>query len=154
MNSACPNAETASGETQGRGGGSAIPGNLIHIATLVFEGVFGVFTLYAAYSLFMWTPPTLAKAGEAMGMPRWFWLLAGTVATVGAAALFTGLVDPVVGALAALWMVAYFVVASMLRIARNDLGNIAPALVFLALAILLAALRWSDLTPALALIGR
>lgn len=130
-----------------------MPGNLIYIATLIFEGVFGLFTAYAAYSLFMWTPPAIAKAREAMGMPRWFWLLAGTVAVIGAGALFVGLVEPVIGALAALWMVAYFIVASTLHIARNDLGNIAPALVFLVLAIGLAALRWGDLTPALALIG-
>lgn len=125
-----------------------------HVAILIFEGLFGLFTAYAAYSLFAWTPPALAKAREALNIPRWFWLLAGTVATIGAAGLFIGIVAPVIGALAALWMVAYFIVASTLHIARNDLGNIAPALVFLALAILLAALRWGDLTPALALIGR
>lgn len=120
---------------------------VIHIGTLILEAIFGVFSAYVAYSLFAWTPPALAKAREALLLPRWFWLLAGTVATLGAAGLFVGLVAPAVGAVAAFWMVAYFIVASLTHLLRNDARNIAPALVFLVVAIGLAALRWGDLAP-------
>lgn len=127
-------------------------GSVTHIGALIFEGVFGLFTAYAAYSLFAWTPPAMAKTREELHLPRWFWILAGIVAAIGAAGLFTGLANPLVGALAAVWMVAYFVVASLVHITRNDIGNIAPALVFLVLAAGLTALRWSDLSPVLHLL--
>lgn len=124
-------------------------GSVAQIGTFIFEGVFGLFAAYAAYSLFSWTPPAVAKSREAMRLPRWFWLLAGTVATIGAVGLLVGLMNPLVGALAAVWMVCYFVVAIGLHIVKKSLGDIAPAIVFLALAIGLTALRWGDLAPVL-----
>lgn len=123
--------------------------SVIHIGTLIFEGVFGLFAAYASYSLFAWTPPAIAKAREAMNMPRWFWLLAGTVAAIGAIGLFAGFLNPLVGALGAVWMVCYFVVATGLHVAKRSLNDIAPAIVFLVLAIGLTALLWGDLTPVL-----
>lgn len=122
-------------------------GSVVQIGTLIFEGLFGLLTAYTAYTLFAWTPPAITKARDAMRLPRWFWLLAGTVATIGAVCLLTGLVVPVVGALAAIWMIAYFVVATGVHVVRNSMGDIAPAIVFLVLAIGLTALRWSDLAP-------
>jgi len=124
--------------------------SVVQIGTLIFEGVFALFTVYAAYSLFTRTPPALAKQREAMRLPRWFWLLAGTVATIGAAGLFTGLVNPLVGGLAAVWMVCYFIVAALVHITRNAVRDIAPALVFLAISAALVAVHWSDLAPLLA----
>ena len=85
-------------------------------------------------------------------MPKWFWLLAGTVAAIGAIGLFAGLVNPLVGALAAVWMVCYFIVAASVHVLRNSLGDIAPAIVFLVLAVGLTALRWGDLAPVLHLL--
>lgn len=124
-----------------------------HVAILIFEALLGVFTAYAAYSLFTWTPPSLAKTREALGMPKWFWLLAGTVATIGAAGLFVGLAVPVIGALAALWMVAYFIVATLTHVTHRDFANVAPAVIFLVICAGLAALRWGDLAPMLSAIG-
>ena len=123
-----------------------------HLAILIFEALLGVFTAYAAYSLFMQTPPSLAKARAALGIPRWFWLLAGVVATLGAAGLFVGLIVPVVGAVAALWMVAYFIVATLTHVTHRDFANVAPALIFLVVFVGLAALRWGDLAPILPLL--
>lgn len=119
---------------------------------LAFEALFGIFMAFTSYTLFAWTPASLAKAREALHIRRWFWLLAGIVAAIGAAALFAGLVIPVVGGLAALWVVAYFVVASLTHITHKDMAHVAPALVFLAIAILLVVLRWGDLAPLLRLI--
>jgi hypothetical protein len=123
--------------------------SVIHIGTLIFEGLFGVFAAYAAYSLFSWTPPAVAKSREAMNLPRWFWLLAGTVATLGAIGLFVGFVVPSVAGLAAVWMTCYFLVAIGLHVVKHSLGDIAPAIVFLALSVGLTALRWGDLAPVL-----
>ncbi len=121
-----------------------------HLAILIFEALMGLFTAYSAYSLFAWTPASIAKAREALHIGRWFWLLAGVVATFGAAGLFTGLAVPVVGALAALWMVAYFIVAALVHITHRDIANLAAPLIFLVIFVSLAALRWSDMAPLLA----
>jgi hypothetical protein len=123
-----------------------------HLAILIFEGLLGLFTAYTAYSLFSWTPVSIAKARDAMHIARWFWLLAGAAATIGAAGLLTGLASPVVGALAALWMVAYFIVAALTHITHHDMANLAMPLIFLAIFVALAVLRWSDLAPVLALV--
>jgi hypothetical protein len=123
-----------------------------HLAILIFEAFLGLFTAYTAYSLFSWTPASIAKARDALHIGRWFWLLAGVVATIGAAGLFTGLAFPVAGALAALWMVAYFIVAALTHITHRDMANLAMPLIFLAIFVALAVLRWSDLAPVLALV--
>jgi uncharacterized membrane protein YphA (DoxX/SURF4 family) len=123
-----------------------------HLGILIFEGLLGLFTAYTAYSLFSWTPASIAKARDALHIARWFWLLAGVVATLGAAGLLTGLAVPVVGALAALWMVAYFIVAALTHITHRDMANVGMPLIFLVIFVALAVLRWSDLTPVLALV--
>ena len=124
-----------------------------HIATLVLEGLLGLFSAYAAYSLFSSTPPSVAKMREALRYPRWYWVLAGCVATVGALGLFVGLAVPVIGALAAAWMVAYFVVAMLTHILRLDLKSLGMPLVFLLVFGGLLLLRWSDATPILSAVG-
>ncbi|HZC07845.1 MAG TPA: DoxX family protein [Ktedonobacterales bacterium] len=123
-----------------------------HLAILIFEALLGLFTAYAAYSLFSGTPASIAKSREALGIGRWYWLLAGTVATIGAAGLFVGLAVPVVGASAALWMVCYFIVATLTHVTHRDMKNAGLPLIFLLVCAALAALRWSDFAPALALI--
>ncbi len=124
-----------------------------HIATLVFEGLLGLFSAYAAYSLFTATPPSMAKARAALRYPRWYWVLAGCVASVGAIGLFVGLAIPVIGAAAAAWMVAYFVVALCTHLVRLDLKSLGMPLVFLAICSGLLLLRWSDATPILSAVG-
>ena len=102
--------------------------SLLQIATLLFEALLGLFSAYTAYSLFAWTPPSLAKAREALHYPRWYWVLAGCVATIGALGLLVGLFLPVIGALAAAWMVAYFVVATLrISCARISRGLRCPS---------------------------
>ena len=73
--------------------------SLLQIVTLLFEALLGLFSAYTAYSLFSWTPPSIAKAREALHYPRWYWLLAGCMATIGALGLLVGLFLPVIGAL-------------------------------------------------------
>lgn len=128
-----------------------MPSTLLHAATLIFEAVLGLFTVFTAYSLFAQAPASIAKAREALHIPRWYWLLAGCVATLGAVGLLTGLVSPVIGALSALWMVAYFVVAALTHVTHRDTANVALPLVFCVVFIVLAALRWGDLAPLLTL---
>lgn len=64
--------------------------------------------------LFRWTPASIAKARDALHIARWFWLLAGVVATIGAA---------------------------LTHITHHDMANIAMPLIFLAIFVALAALR-------------
>jgi len=125
-----------------------------HIAALVLEGLLGLFFAYAAYTLFAWTPPSVTKARDALRYPRWWWVLAGVTATIGAAGLLVGLGAPEVGALAALWGCAYFVVAGLSHLVRGDVrGFFMYPLIFLVLCVGLVVLRWSDLAPVLALVG-
>ncbi len=124
-----------------------------HIATLIFEALLGAFTAYAAYSLFAQTPPSIAKARAALHYPRWYWVLAGVMATIGAAGLFAGLAIPAIGAAAAVWMVAYFIVAALTHALRKDMASLGMPLVFLLIFAGLVALRWGDATPLLAFIG-
>jgi DoxX-like protein len=123
------------------------------IVTLVLEGLLGLVMAYAAYTLFAWTPLSLAKAREALHYPRWYWLLAGIVAAIGAIALLVGLGIPVVGAAAALWMVAYFVVATFTHLLRKDFAGVSMPLLFLAICGGLLVLRWADAAPLRALVG-
>ncbi len=119
--------------------------SLLQIAKLLFEALLGLFSAYAAYSLFTWTPPSVAKTREALHYPRWYWVLAGCMATVGALGLLVGLFFPVVGALAAAWMVAYFVVATFTHLLRKDFAGFAMPLIFLILPLGLLVLRWAEL---------
>jgi len=119
------------------------------IATLVFEGLLGLFAAYSAYSLFTWTPPSIAKAREALRYPHWYWLLAGVVATIGAAGLLLGPAFPQVAALAAVWMVAYFIVATCSHLVRRDWANVGMPLIFLVLFALLVVVRWGNVASLL-----
>ncbi len=127
--------------------------SVLHIVALVLEGLMGAFTAFAAYSMITSKPARLAKTREALNYPGWFWLLAKIVATIGAVGLFVGLVDPAVGAAAALWMVAYFIVATGAHVVRKDMANLGMPIAFLVLAVGLVALRWGDATPVLAAVG-
>jgi len=127
--------------------------SVLHIVALVLEGLMGALAAFAAYSMFTHKPASIAEAHEALNYPGWFWLLAKIVATIGAGALFVGLVNPAVGVAAALWMVAYFIVATGTHVVRKDMANLGMPIVFLALAIGLVALRWGDATPVLAAVG-
>ena len=121
-----------------------------HIATLVLEGILGLFSAYAAYSLFTSTPPSIAQSRAALRYPRWYWVLAGCVSVVGATGLLVGLAIPTVGAVASVWMVAYFIVATLTHLARGDVKNLGMPLLFLAIFIGLVALRWADVGAVLA----
>jgi DoxX-like protein len=126
---------------------------VLRIVTLVLEALLGVITAYAAYTLFAWTPPSVTKARDALRFPRWYWVLAGVMATIGAIGLLVGLGIPMVGVVAALWMAAYFVVATFTHLIRRDLAMLGVPLLFLAICVGLVALQWADATPLLALIG-
>ena len=128
--------------------------SLLQIVTLLFEALLGLFSAYAAYTLFAWTPPSITRAREALHYQRWYWVLAGWMATIGALGLFAGLFFPTIGALAAAWMVAYFVVATFTHLVRKDFAGFAMPLIFLVLPLVLLVLRWADLVSILALPGR
>lgn len=127
--------------------------SVLHIVALVLEGLMGALTAFAAYSMITSKPASIAKAHEALNYPGWFWLVAKMVATIGAVGLFAGLVYPAVGAAAALWMVAYFIVATGAHVVRKDMTNLGMPIAFLVLAVGLFALRWGDATPVLAAVG-
>lgn len=126
----------------------------LHIVVLVLEALLGLMSAYAAYTLFARTPPSVTRARDALRFPRWYWVLAGIMAAIGAIGLLVGLAIPVVGLVAALWMVAYFVVALLTHLVRKDLVTVAAPLFFLAICVGLTVLRWSDAAPLLALVGR
>lgn len=122
---------------------------IMQIAILILEGLLGLFTAFTAYGLFYQTPPSMAAIRKALNYPRWYWLLAGVVATIGAVGLLVGLAIAQVGALACVWMVCYFIVATITHLLRRDFRNVAPPVVFLAICVALVALRWGDLAPLL-----
>ncbi len=128
--------------------------SFLQISARILEALLGVFSLYTAYSLFAQQPEGLAKQRAALHFPRWYWVLAGCVASIGGLGLIIGLFVPAVGALAAVWMVAYFIVATLTHLVRRDFGGFVVPVVFGLVFVGLMALRWSDLTPALSLIGR
>jgi DoxX-like family len=128
--------------------------SLLQIGTLLFEALLGLFTAYAAYSLFAWTPASIAKAREALHYPRWYWVLAGCMATIGALGLLVGLIFPIIGVLAAAWMVAYFVVATFTHLLRKDFAGFVMPLILLLLPLGLLALRWAEVASKLVVFGR
>jgi len=128
--------------------------SLLQIVTLVFEALLGLLTAYSAYSLFAWTPASIAKAREALHYPRWYWLLAGCMATIGAVGLLVGLFFPIIGILAAVWMVAYFVVATFTHLLRKDFAGFVMPLIFLLLPLGLLALRWAEVASKLVALVR
>lgn len=122
-------------------------GTAVHLGVLIVEGLLGLFLAYAAY-LNLSSAPMLMKQYTLLRLPRWYTLLAGVLLSTGVIALLVGLVSPAIGALATLWMVAYFVVATLTHVVRKDkLAAVATPLVFLALCVALAVLRWADLAP-------
>ena len=127
---------------------------MLQIIKLILEALFGLFSAYTAYSLFAWTPPSIAEAREALHYPRWYWVLAGFMATIGAIGLLVGLFFPAIGTLAVLWMVAYFVVATFTHLLRKDYAGFTMPLIFLILPLVLLALGWSEFTTILATLGR
>ncbi len=128
--------------------------SVLQIVALLFEALLGLFSAYTAYSLFTWSPPAMAKAREALHYPRWYWLLAGYVASIGALGLLVGLFVPLVGVLATAWMIAYFVVATFTHLVRKDFTGFAIPLVFLVLPLGLLVLRWAEVASLLVVFGR
>lgn len=121
----------------------------VHIGILSVEGLLGFFLAYAVYLNFS-NSPMLMKLYGHLRLARWYTLLAGVLLTIGAVALLIGLAIPVVGELALFWLVAYFVVATLTHVVRRDkLTNVAVPLVFLAVVVALATLRWAEVTPLL-----
>jgi uncharacterized membrane protein YphA (DoxX/SURF4 family) len=108
---------------------------------------------YAAYSLFSKTPPSVQQGRDALHYPRWYWVLAGVVANIGAIGLLVGLFNPVVGAAAALWIAAYFIVATLTHIIRADWAHFYVPLIILVAVLGLVGLRWADAKPILAVVG-
>lgn len=123
-----------------------------HLATLVLEAALALFTIFVAYAQAT-RMPAVVKSREHLHYPQWYWNLSTVLAVLGAIGLLVGLVIPVVGAAAILWMVAYFVVAALTHLSRADVTGAVPALVFLVIGVGLAALRWGDATPLRALVG-
>jgi DoxX-like family len=122
----------------------------VHLGVLIVEGLLALFLAYAVYLNFS-SAPMLMKQYTALRLPRWYTLLAGVLLSIGAIALLVGLVIPAIGALATLWMVAYFVVATLTHVVRKDkLTAVATPVAFLALFVALAVLRWAHLAPLLA----
>lgn len=126
--------------------------SILAIVVLAFEGLMGLMSVYIAYSLFSQTPASVRKRRDALRYPRWYWVLAGVLALMGGVGLLVGLALPVIGAVAALWMGVYFVVAALTHVSRQDWVNLGAPIVMLAIFAGLLVLRWSDAKPLLSLI--
>lgn len=128
-------------------------GGVVAVVARVLEGLLGLFMVYAVYLNFS-NSPLLVKRWTESGMPRWYTRLAGALGAIGALALLVGVVVPVVGALAALWMVAYFIVATLTHVVvRDPFTTISIPLVFLVIAVGIAVLRWADAATLLPRVG-
>ena len=119
------------------------------VAVRALEGLLGLFMVYAVYLNFS-NSPMLVKRWNESGMPRWYTRLAGVLGAIGALALLVGVFLPIVGALAMLWMAAYFLVATLTHlVVRDPFATTIIPLFFLALCVVEAVLLWPDLSPAL-----
>jgi hypothetical protein len=127
--------------------------SVLQIVALVLEALLGLLSAYTAYSLVSKTPPSVQAGRDALHYPRWYWVLASVLAAIGAIGLFVGLFIPVVGAAAALWMIAYFIVATFTHLVRQDFAGFYVPLIFLTIYAGLMFLRWSDAKPILAVVG-
>lgn len=123
-----------------------------HLAALVLEAVFALFTMFVVYAQAT-RMPAIVKSREHLHYPQWYWNLSTVLAVLGALGLLVGLFIPVVGAAATLWMVAYFVVAALTHLSKADVKGGVPALLFLVFSVGLVTLRWADASPILALVG-
>jgi hypothetical protein len=123
-----------------------------HLAALVLETALALFTLFVVYAQAT-RMPAIVKSREPLHYPQWYWNLSTVLAALGALGLLVGLFIPAVGAAAVLWMVAYFVVATLTHLSRADINGVVPALAFLVISVGLTALRWGDASPLLALVG-
>jgi putative oxidoreductase len=119
----------------------------VQIGVLVAQGLLGLFLAFSAY-LNITRAPQLVKQWEHLRLPRWYTLLSATLLTIGTVAVLVGLALPIVGALAALWFVAFFVAATLTHVVRRDkLSGISVPMTFLVIFVALAILRWGDLAP-------
>jgi hypothetical protein len=128
--------------------------SVLLIVALVLEGALGALMAYVAYTLFAWKPGSLTRAREALRYPRWYWVLAGITAAIGAIGLLVGLGFSLIAMAALAWMVAYFIVATCTHLIRNDMKGLGAPLLFLVIVAGLIALRWSDAAPLLVSIGQ
>jgi uncharacterized membrane protein YphA (DoxX/SURF4 family) len=126
---------------------------LRNVATFILQAILGLLMAFAAYSLFARTPDFIAQQRDALNYPSWYWLLAGVMATISAIALLVGLFNATIGGFAALWTVAYFIIAALTHASRTDWANIAPPIICLLLAVLLLWLRWDDAKAIRARVG-
>jgi hypothetical protein len=125
---------------------------VLQIGVLIAQGLLGLFLAFSAY-LNITRAPQLVKQWEHLRLPRWYTVLSATLLTMGTVALLVGLALPVVGALAALWFVAFFVAATLTHVVRQDaLAGAAVPLTFLVVFVALAMLRWGDLAPLLSVL--
>ncbi len=124
--------------------------SVIHIGTLIFEGVFGLFAAYASYSLFSLDTTSASEIAQGDEYAAMVLAAGGNSGRDWRDRPLRGLPQSqLVAGLAAVWMICYFVVATGLHVAKHSLNDIAPAIVFLVLAVGLTALLWGDLTPVL-----
>lgn len=121
--------------------------------TLVLQALLGLFMVWAAYTLFAWTPEVVTKARDALNYPRWFWVLAGALAVISAITLLIGLFIPVLGAFGALWTAVYFIVATASHVFRANWVNFSAPLIFFGISLILVWLRWNDAKPIRAVVG-
>lgn len=121
--------------------------------TLTLQTLLGLFMLYAAYTLFTWTPELITKSRDALNYPRWYWVLAGVLALISAIMLLVGLFIPVLGAFGALWTAAYFAVAIASHVYRADWANFSAPLIFFVISLVLVWLRWNDARPIRGAVG-
>lgn len=124
------------------------------VVTVLFQALLGLFMGYVAYTLIAWTPKLVTDVRDALNFPRPFWVLAGGLAVISAVALLVGLFSPRIGAFAALWTVAYFVVAASAHLYRADWANVYLPLTCLVLFLGLVALRWHDVKALPTLVRR
>ncbi len=89
------------------------------VATLSSEGLPGLRKVFVAYAQFP-TMPAIVKPRERLRSPQWHWNLATILATIAGVRLLVGLGVPLVGAIAVLWLAAYFAEAALTHLSRGD----------------------------------
>ncbi len=121
--------------------------------TLTLQALLGLFMAFTAYTFYGPAPEAVTRARDALNLPDWYMMLAGVLAVISAIALLVGLFVPVLGAFAALWTTAYFIVATISHLARGDRVNYYVPLTFLVLFAILVWLRWDDARPIRGVVG-
>ncbi len=118
----------------------------ISIAATILEALLGLAFLGAGI-LKLLGAETAVKNFDSWRLPQWFRPIVGAVEVNGAVGILVGIVATWLAPLAGIWLVGVMIGALLTHLRIHDRAqNMVPPTALLALAVVAAVLRWSDLS--------